>query len=64
MLSWLTENLSTLLISLVLLAVILSISLYLIRQRKAGKSSCGGSCAHCAMHGRCHSAPTQKGGKA
>ena len=63
MLSWLAANLSTLLISLVLLAIILSISLYLIRQRKAGRSSCGGSCAHCAMHGQCHSAPTAKGGR-
>ena len=46
MLSWLTANLGTILISAVLV--------YLLRQKKAGKSSCGAGCAHCAMHGRCH----------
>ena len=25
-----------------------------LRQKKAGKSSCGANCAHCAMHGQCH----------
>ncbi len=57
MLNWVTANLSTILVSAVLLAIVSLISLYLIRQKKAGKSSCGGNCAHCAMHGGCHNTP-------
>ena len=53
MLSWLTANLGTILISAVLLAIVILIVVYLLRQKKAGKSSCGAGCAHCAMHGQC-----------
>ena len=54
MLNWLSANLSTLLISLVLFAVVISIVRYLIRQKKQGKSTCGAGCAHCANAGCCH----------
>lgn len=54
MLSWMTANLATIVISAILLAIVTFISLYLIRQRKRGKSSCGCGCAHCAMNGKCH----------
>ena len=54
MLQWLAENLGTILISAALLAVTVSICVYLIRQKQKGKSSCGCNCAHCAMHGQCH----------
>ena len=43
MLTWLSANLATILISAVLLAVVISIIRYLIRQKKQGKSTCGGS---------------------
>ncbi len=59
MLQWLSANIGTILIGGALLAVVLLIVRYLLRQRKAGKSSCGAGCAHCAMHGQCHS----QGGK-
>lgn len=55
MLQWLSANIGTILIGGALLAVVLLIVRYLLRQRKAGKSSCGAGCAHCAMHGQCHS---------
>ena len=55
MLNWFTANLGTILISLVLLVLVFLIVRYLLRQKKAGKSSCGANCAHCAMHGQCHS---------
>ena len=50
MLTWLSANLSTLLISLVLFAVVISIVRYLIRQKKQGKHTCGcsGGCAGCS----------------
>lgn len=52
---FLATNLSTILICIVLIAIVVSISIYLVRQKKQGKSSCGAGCAHCAMHGECHS---------
>ena len=51
---FLAANLSTILICIVLIAIVVSISIYLVRQKKQGKSSCGAGCAHCAMHGECH----------
>ena len=46
MFSWIGANLSTILISIVLIAIVTFISLSLIRQKRQGKSSCGGNCAH------------------
>ena len=54
MLHWISANLGTIVIAGVLLAVIVLISIQLIRDKKKGKSSCGCNCAHCAMHGQCH----------
>ena len=54
MLDWFAANLGTILISLVLAVIVTLIVVYLLRQKKAGKSSCGAGCAHCAMHGQCH----------
>ncbi len=55
MLNWVTANLSTIIVSAILLAIIIATSTYLIRQRKRERNSCGCNCAHCAMHGGCHS---------
>ena len=54
MLDWFAANLGTILISLILAVIVTLIVVYLLRQKKAGKSSCGANCAHCAMHGQCH----------
>lgn len=54
MLSWFAANMGTLLISAVLLVIVTAIVIHLVRQKRAGKSSCGAGCAHCAMHGQCH----------
>ena len=54
MLHWISVNLSPILITLVLIAIVVLIIRSLIRQKKQGKSSCGAGCAHCAMHGQCH----------
>ena len=54
MLDWFAANLGTILISLVLAVIVTLIVVYLLRQKKAGKSSCGANCAHCALHGQCH----------
>ena len=54
MLMWLSANLGTIIISLVLAVMVVGIAAHLIRQKRQGKSSCGHNCAHCAMHGNCH----------
>ncbi len=55
MLTFLSQNLSTIVVALVLIAVCAAIVVYLVRSKKQGRSTCGGTCAHCAMHGSCHS---------
>ncbi len=54
MFAWLSANVGTILIVLVLLAVVIGIIAKLRKDKKKGVSSCGGNCAHCAMHGTCH----------
>ena len=54
MFDWLSANLSTIVISAILLAIVILISVYLYNQKKKGKSSCGCNCEHCALHGKCH----------
>ena len=58
MLQWISENVGTILICMGLIVIVAlivrSLIVYLLRQKKAGKSSCGANCAHCAMHGQCH----------
>ena len=54
MFAWLAENLGTIVISVVLLAIVAAVVIYLIRQKKQGKHTCGcsGGCAGCS--GGCH----------
>ena len=54
MFAWLSANIGTILIVLVLLAVVIGIIVKLRKDKKKGVSTCGGNCAHCAMHGTCH----------
>ena len=54
MLLWFQEDLSTIVISAVLLLVVIAIIRSMVRDKKQGKSSCGANCAHCAMGGTCH----------
>ena len=55
MLSWLSANLGTILVCLVLIAVVAAIVIHLIRSRRKGKTTCGCGCANCAMSRYCHS---------
>lgn len=56
MLAWFTENLGTIIVTLILVAIVALIIAKMIRDRKSGKGtgSCGCGCEHCAMHGKCH----------
>lgn len=63
-LSWLAANAGTILVCALLLAMIAGLIYKLIRDKKRGKSCCGG-CSGCAMQGACHPAspkddPAQK----
>ena len=54
MLTWLNENLGTIIITLVLIAIVSVIIARMIKNSKQGGASCGCGCEHCAMKGRCH----------
>ena len=54
MLQWISANIGTILISLVLLAVVALIIRSMVHDKKQGKSSCGCNCAGCAVCGACH----------
>lgn len=56
MLSWITENLATILISGLLIAAVVAILAVRIRNRRKGESSCGCGCgcSSCPMGSSCH----------
>lgn len=60
MLEWLYANLANILILMLVGALIALSVISMIRDKKAGKSSCGCNCAKCAMAGKCHSAVKTK----
>ena len=56
MLAWLSENLGTIIVLLLVLIAIVAASNYrkMVKDKKQGKGSCGCGCEHCTMHGKCH----------
>ena len=54
MLTWLTANLGTIIITLVLIGLVTAIIIGMKKDKKKGKNSCGCGCQNCAMHGMCH----------
>ncbi len=52
--TWLTENIATIIISVLLMAAIAAILVHMIRNRKKGETSCGCGCSHCPMSDSCH----------
>lgn len=55
MLTWLTANAGTIIVSALVLAAAALAARGLIRAKKQGKSSCGCGCSACAMGGVCKS---------
>jgi len=53
---WLENNWGTLLVAAVLVLIVGLVIRGMIRDRKAGKTSCGSNCAGCALAGSCHAA--------
>lgn len=54
MITWLMENMATIIISAVLVLVVAAAVASMVRGKRKGKSSCGCGCAGCAMSGVCH----------
>ena len=59
MLNWLKENWTTLAVVLVLIGVTALIIIKLIRDRKAGRTTCGCGCSTCQMSGSCQRKKTE-----
>ena len=49
MITFIKANLGTILVAVALIAIVAGIIVSLRRDKKQGKSSCGGNCAHCKM---------------
>lgn len=60
MLAFLKANALTILILLVLAAVVAGIICSIVRDKKAGRSSCGANCAHCPNAACCHGQQKKK----
>lgn len=54
MLSWFIENLATIIISAVLIAIVAVIVVSMVKNKRKGKSSCGCGCADCPISDSCH----------
>ena len=54
MLRAIVENAGTIVVTLALIGLVAGIIHVLRRDKKRGKSSCGGQCGHCPMAGACH----------
>ena len=53
MLAFISDNIATVIICAVLIAVVAAIIVGMAKNRKKGKSSCGCGCAGCPMNGSC-----------
>ncbi len=53
MLTWISVNLGTIVVSLILIIVVSAVVFKMIKDKKNGISSCGGNCAHCKMCAAC-----------
>lgn len=61
---WLMDNLGTIFVTMVLVAIVTMIILKLVKDRKMGRSSCGCNCGNCKGHAGCgHSGEHYKRGR-
>ena len=54
MLTWIVQNIPTIIICLLLAFLVAAIIISMIRNKKKGKPSCTGGCRECPMGGSCH----------
>ena len=54
MLAWISANLINIVLTAAVVLIVGLLIVVMVRDKRAGKSSCGGSCASCASCGGCH----------
>ena len=54
MFQWIGENAGTIIVTIALIALVAGIVIRMRKDKKQGKSSCGGNCGCCPMGGACH----------
>lgn len=55
MITWISNNISTIIVSIILMAVIAVVIAAMVKNKKEGRSSCSCGCGGCAMKDSCHS---------
>ena len=60
---FITNNIGTIVISILLLGIVSAIIIRTVRNKKHGKSSCGCGCSNCAMSELCHKQDSDKAQK-
>ena len=60
MFEWFYSNMANILIIAAVLGIVTLVIVSMVRDKRAGKSSCGCNCSHCAMAGKCHSNAPKK----
>ena len=55
MIRWLTDNWANVLVTALIAGAVVLAVISIIRDKRKGRSSCGGCCPGCAMAERCHS---------
>ena len=60
MLEWLSSNTANIIVVAAVLALVVAAVMIMIKDKKAGKSSCGCNCSNCALAGKCHSIQESK----
>ncbi len=63
MITWIIQNLGTIIILILLTALVTGIISGMIKDKKHGRSSCGGNCAHCKMCTACKGENTKEKNK-
>ena len=60
MLAWIASHIGTIIVCAILICIVAFIVVGMIRDRKKGKSPCGGNCCGCPMAGSCHGTEPKK----
>ena len=60
MTGWITQNAGTIVITLMLALAVFLIIRGMVRDRRAGKGSCGNACSHCPMSAACRKKDLQQ----
>ena len=60
MFAWIIKNIATIGVSLLLILLVAMIIRKMIKDKRKGKSSCGGNCGCCPMSNACQNEPTEE----